>query len=96
MSEPVINLHFYGPCVITAEEYEAISRDVTTRSLLGDEQPGDRILAHLIVNMEHRYHEVMQIRAHTDADGKNVPCDDPKCCDIACGFLKMADQIDDK
>jgi hypothetical protein len=78
--EPVINLRFYDPCIVTAEEYEGISRDVAMRAVLGDVQPGDRILAKLILGMEYRYHEVMQIRAHTK-DGENVPCDDPACCD---------------
>lgn len=58
MTERLISLHFYDPCVITAAEYEAIVKDLQIRYFVGDKQPGDRILATLMENMAYRYHEI--------------------------------------
>ena len=56
MAEPVINLHFNDPCVISADEYETIRKDVMARAITGATETGDRVLAHLLVNMEYRYY----------------------------------------
>lgn len=60
--EPVINLHFFDPCIITAEEYEAIEKDLLTRHWTDDKQPGDKVLAFLLVMNRYRYLEIKAMR----------------------------------
>lgn len=63
-TERVIKLNFYDPCCITAEEYEQIQKDLLARQFVGDTQPGDYILATVLQNMAHRYHEIRILEKH--------------------------------
>ena len=63
MIEPVINLRFYDPLVITSEEYEAIRNEVLASAVVDEKTPALRVLARLILDNEWRYNEVIQIRA---------------------------------
>ncbi len=61
--EKVINLNFYGPCVITAEEYDAIFNDLRARQVLDLGQPGDRILARVLSDSQGRRLEIQEWRS---------------------------------
>jgi hypothetical protein len=56
--EKVIRLYFCDPCIITADEYKQIKKDVESRYLANCSEVGDRVLAHLLVEHYGRYHEV--------------------------------------
>lgn len=60
--EPVINLHFYTPCVITTEEYEQIVREVVARTMTDTPGAAERILSHLLVDNQSRYYECKDIK----------------------------------
>lgn len=72
MSEAVIKLQFYDPCVISTEEYEIIQREVTARIIAGDAGPGERVLARLLLDQHSRYWEARRQNEH--AACKTTPC----------------------
>ncbi len=65
MSEPLlINFVSHTPCIITADEYEKIRRDVITRRLMGEMCAGDRILAQLLLEHAPRYQTIKEGTPH--------------------------------
>lgn len=72
-SKRVINLQFHNLCLITTEEYDAIKRDLEMRAIVDSPQPGDHILACLLVNMEWRYHEIKMFEKHEKCDKQTCP-----------------------
>jgi hypothetical protein len=61
----MIRLCTYEPCIITAEEYAAMKRDVEARFIAGCPEIGDRVLARLLVEHSPRYYEISR-RSHDD------------------------------
>ena len=66
MNERVINLQFDSVCVITTEQYDAIKRDLEIRIMVDSAQPGDHILARLLIDTKHRYHEIKMLENVVD------------------------------
>jgi hypothetical protein len=56
----VIRFATFEPCIITAEEYDQIQRDVTAHVVAGDRRPGDRVLARLLLEHGSRRAEIAQ------------------------------------
>lgn len=58
----VINLCFYNPFCITADQYEDLAREVNAHIIAGDVTLADKIIAKLLENMQHRYVEIIEAR----------------------------------
>jgi len=62
----VIRLYFDSGICITTEEYEEMVRELEIKQWAGTITSGDRILAHILHYLGHRYHEIKAIRARRE------------------------------
>lgn len=58
--EPVIKVNFCDPCILTAEEFEKMAKDVWTRLVANVLEPGDKVLLQIIFEHTPRYCEVKE------------------------------------
>lgn len=52
-----------GRNYITTEQYEAISKALVSRAVVGASEPGDSILAEMLLNAKSHYYEALAINS---------------------------------
>lgn len=58
MTEPLIRMHAFEPAILTAGEFERLTKEIWVRAVSDEPQMSDRILLRMLYDNSLRYFEV--------------------------------------